>query len=177
MIYFFHYFGVSGRGSTTAPVPDSCGDEMPYKDKTKRLAMVSRIRRANLPKYAAKQKQYYIDNPGIYLRNVCKARAKKLGVPFNLTANDFEIPEFCLVLGIKLERGEKGFHDNAPSVDRLLPELGYVKGNIAIISFRANRLKGNASVEELFKLANWVKTQVGEREVAESQLSLTEVLA
>jgi len=139
---------------------------MPYKDKEMRLEMTRKHRKAYLPKYAAKQKQYYIDNPGVYLRNVCKSRAKKLGVPFNLTAEDFIIPEFCPVLGIKIERGTKGFHDNAASVDRLIPELGYVKGNITIICFRANRLKGNATAEELFKVANWVSEQVSAREAA-----------
>lgn len=132
---------------------------MPYKSKEMRLEMTRRTRQKYLPKYAAKQKQYYIDNPGVYLRNVCKARAKKLGVPFNLTAEDFTIPDVCPVLGIKIERGTKGFHDNAASVDRLIPELGYVKGNINIVSFRANRLKGNATSEEIFKIAHWVRKE------------------
>lgn len=132
---------------------------MPYKDPAVQYEWQSSHRKKNLKKYADKQKQYYIDNPGIYLRNVCKARAKLLGVPFNLTAEDFEIPEFCPVLGIKIERGTKGFHDNAASVDRLYPELGYTKGNIQIISFRANRLKGNATAEELMKIAVWVAEQ------------------
>jgi hypothetical protein len=138
---------------------------MPYADKEKQNEFQRKRRKKFLPQYAERQKQYYIDNPGIYLRNVCKARAKKLEVPFNLTAEDFDIPEFCPVLGIKIERGTKGFHDNAASVDRLRPELGYTKGNIKIISFRANRLKGNATAEELMKLAVWVAEQYVEKEL------------
>lgn len=78
-------------------------------------------------------------------------RAKKLGVPFNLTENDISIPEHCPVLGIRLQRHKgRGKHaDNSPSVDRIVPELGYVAGNIRVISNRANLLKSNASVEEL----------------------------
>lgn len=130
---------------------------MPYKDKDKQLAFQRQRRKKHLPEYAERQKQYYIDNPGIYLRNVCKARAKKLGVPFNLTAEDFIIPDICPVLGILISRGTKGFHDNAASVDRNVPELGYTKGNITIISFRANRLKGNATWEEILKVARYAK--------------------
>lgn len=100
---------------------------MPFLDKEYQKEWMREHRRKNLTQYAEKQKKYYVDNPGIYLRNVCKTRAKKLNVPFNLTAEDFDIPEFCPVLGIKIERGTKGFHDNAASVDRLRPELAIPK--------------------------------------------------
>lgn len=116
-------------------------------------------RKKKWAKYARKQKEYYNDNLGIYLRNVCKARAKKLGVPYRLTPEDFVIPSHCPVLGIELRRGTKGFHDDAPSVDRIIPELGYTKGNIAIISWKANRIKSNATCEEIQKLAAWLQAQ------------------
>lgn len=132
---------------------------MPYKDPEQELEKVRRHRRNNLPKYAARQKQYYIDNPGVYLRNVCKSRAKKLGLEFNLTPEDFIIPEFCPIFGVKLERGGKGYHENSPSVDRLDPKKGYVKGNISIISFRANRIKADASAKELRIIADWMDAQ------------------
>lgn len=38
---------------------------------------------------------------------------------------------------------------NDPSVDRIIPELGYTKGNVRVISNRANLLKNNASIEEI----------------------------
>jgi hypothetical protein len=132
---------------------------MPYKDPEQEREKVRRHRRNNKPKYAARQKQYYIDNPGTYLRNVCKSRAKKLGLEFNLEPEDFIIPEYCPIFGVKLERGGKGYHENSPSVDRLDPNLGYVKGNISIISFRANRIKADANPEELRKIADWIDLQ------------------
>lgn len=69
-----------------------------------------------------------------------KKRAKKENLPFDLDPSDLaNIPDQCPVLGIpliktKLER--LGATDNAPSVDKFIPELGYVKSNIHIISYR-----------------------------------------
>lgn len=93
--------------------------------------------------------------------NALKCRAKKEGIPFSITLEDLEIPETCPVLGIKLlnwgGNGVLDSKDNSPSVDRLLPDLGYVRGNIHIISQRANRIKHNASLEEVLKLYEWMK--------------------
>jgi len=53
------------------------------------------------------------------------------------------VPEFCPVLGIKIVPGRQGkgkaTEDNSPSLDKFIPEKGYVPGNIAVISWRANR--------------------------------------
>lgn len=81
-----------------------------------------------------------------------KNRAKRLGIPFDLERTDISIPDFCPVLGIELiYRGGvgSGYHANSPSLDRIKPSLGYVKGNVRVISARANLLKNDASVEEL----------------------------
>lgn len=130
---------------------------MPYKDPEMNREKVRRHRKKNLTKYAARQKKYYVEHPEIYLLNACKQRAKKNGLPFNLTKEDFVIPDVCPVFGTPFERGVKSFHDNAPSCDRIRPELGYVKGNVAIISFRANRMKQQATSAELFRLAEWLQ--------------------
>ena len=58
----------------------------------------------------------------------------------------------CPVLGIPLVIGEGACSDNSPSIDRIIPELGYVKGNIKVISRRANRIKNDATPDELFKV-------------------------
>ena len=85
----------------------------------------------------------------------CKYRAKQAGLPFNLTKDDIAIPEFCPVLGIKLrqmsidEEPKRGYHPSAPSLDRIIPKLGYVKGNVRVISARANLLKNDATISEL----------------------------
>ena len=82
-----------------------------------------------------------------------KHRCKKTGVPFNLETSDIVIPSHCPVLGIKLiahVKGKaKGYNPEAVSVDRIDPKGGYLKGNVRIISARANLLKSNATLEEL----------------------------
>lgn len=85
-----------------------------------------------------------------------KHRAKKLCLPFNLDYDDIVIPETCPVLGIKLDDDCSKQSRNSPSLDRIIPELGYVKGNVQVISWQANTMKNNASIEELTAFANWV---------------------
>lgn len=88
-------------------------------------------------------------NPKQYMITRCKSRAKKKRLPFDLTVEDFTIPDTCPVLGIPLsmQRGYKT--DNSPSLDRLVPAKGYTKGNVFVISDRANRIKSDATAEEL----------------------------
>lgn len=84
-------------------------------------------------------------------------RAHRKNIPFNISHDDVVMPEKCPLLGILLQR-QKGrlFHDSSPSLDRIKPELGYVKGNIQVISFRANRIKCNATLDELETIVqNW----------------------
>jgi hypothetical protein len=86
-----------------------------------------------------------------HLFHNAKKRAKLKGVPFEITKDDIIIPEVCPILGVKLERGAGAgnYIDTSPSLDRIVPELGYVPGNVAVISMRANRIKNDATAEEL----------------------------
>lgn len=86
-----------------------------------------------------------------------KQRATKLNLPFNLTLDDVSIPEKCPIFGTILEISTKIAKDNSPSLDRIIPNLGYVKGNVIVISYRANVLKRDASPDELMKLALFYK--------------------
>jgi hypothetical protein len=80
-----------------------------------------------------------------------KKRAKKNGTKFTLTVNDIpEIPEYCPVLNIKIKANTISAPlDSSPSLDRINPKRGYVAGNIRIICNRANRIKSDATVDEL----------------------------
>lgn len=96
-------------------------------------------------------------NPKVQLLVNARVRSRSAKVPFDLTVDDFEIPEFCPVFGVHLRYGTTKDHNNAPSLDRIIPELGYVKGNIAVISHRANYIKNSGTVEEHRKIANWIE--------------------
>lgn len=78
-----------------------------------------------------------------------KNRALEKGVPFSLTREDIEYVETCPLLEIPLN-WEGGPRDkNTPSLDRIIPEKGYVKGNVRIISNLANMMKSYANSEEI----------------------------
>lgn len=96
-------------------------------------------------------------DPRVGLVISARVRAKKHNVPCDLHYTDLTIPEFCPILGIRLEVGTKEMHDASPSLDRIIPALGYVKGNIGIMSFRANRFKSDATSGELRALAEWIE--------------------
>lgn len=82
-----------------------------------------------------------------------RKRAISLNLPFNIEPEDIVIPEICPVLDITLSA--KGSRNNRPSLDRKIPELGYVIGNIFVISFRANRIKSDASPFELRRVLEY----------------------
>lgn len=86
-----------------------------------------------------------------------KYRAKQSGIPFALSEGDFDIPTHCPALGLKLRRRHR---DLAPSLDRLVPELGYVRGNVVVVSNRANRMKNDATVSEMEALAGFYRVHI-----------------
>jgi hypothetical protein len=91
-----------------------------------------------------------------YLLSRSFSRAKRLGLEFNITAEDITIPERCPVLGLKLASNSG---DASPSVDRMDSTKGYVKGNVRVISWRANNLKSDATLVELIALGQYAATQ------------------
>lgn len=93
-----------------------------------------------------------------YLLCLCKARAKRLGIPFNITEDDLKIPSVCPALGIPLVNFTgRGPRDGSATVDRINPSRGYVKGNVAVISNLANRIKNNANATDILKVGRWLK--------------------
>lgn len=105
-------------------------------------------------------------NPKHYLIRNAKARAKAKGLNFNLEESDISIPDVCPILGIKLSkvRGNSIDSDKAssPSLDKIIDKLGYVKGNVQVISYRANTLKNNATIAELEKVLDYLKSVQGQ---------------
>lgn len=85
-----------------------------------------------------------------------KRRAKLQGLPFSIRIDDIVIPEICPVLGIPICVGLPPNSPNLPSLDKFIPELGYVPGNIFVISLRANSLKRDATLKELLSVCEWM---------------------
>lgn len=94
------------------------------------------------------------------LWKAAKARATKRGLPFSITPDDVVIPDRCPVLGIPLVRNvSRGPSDSSPSLDRKVCELGYVPGNVIIMSWRANRIKNDGTTAEVRAIADWMEAE------------------
>ncbi len=102
-------------------------------------------------------KTYKSKYPKRYLLNAAKGRAKKNGIPFDLTEEDIEIPKICPIFKKPFVYTIGGRHDFTPSLDRVDNTKGYVKENVIVISWKANDLKSNATIKELIMLANFYK--------------------
>ena len=86
-------------------------------------------------------------------------RAASKRFDFNITIDDIHIPEYCPVLGMKLEYSlGSGGKDCSPSIDRIDSSKGYIKGNIQIISSKANRIKTDATLDDIEKLYIFMKS-------------------
>lgn len=90
--------------------------------------------------------------------NAKKAHAKAEGIDFGLVFEDIPWPTFCPALGEPLayEWG-RGVSDWSPSFDRLNRLLGYVPGNVLIVSHKANSIKNNGTVEDLERVASFYR--------------------
>ena len=82
-----------------------------------------------------------------------KRRAESDALPFDLDPTEITIPDRCPVFGWPLEIGDGASQDTSPSLDKLDPAKGYVQGNVWVISHLANRIKNNATLEQLEAVA------------------------
>lgn len=112
----------------------------------------------NSVKYRQKAIERNHNNPHGVLYWNAFTRAKKLCIPFSIDKNDIVIPDRCPILDIPLEKSFGKMSDNSPSLDRVIPSLGYIKGNVRVISFRANRLKSDCSIDELKKILAYMES-------------------
>jgi hypothetical protein len=126
--------------------------------KSCHAARARAYREANPETVAATYRAYYKANPEQRMLWNAKKRAKNNNLEFNLSLEDIQIPERCPILGITLERGNTHTNrDSSPSLDKILPEKGYVKGNVQVISDLANRMKSNATFAQMVMLGKWAE--------------------
>jgi hypothetical protein len=108
------------------------------------------------------------------LLQALKDRARRRGYDSDLEVSDIpDVPNICPVLGIPILKYRKwsegkgkgkgrNRHDSSPTIDRLDSNLPYLKkyrNNLAVISWRANKLKSDATIDELIKLSQYVQTR------------------
>ena len=112
-------------------------------------------------KKAAQAAWYASNRKMAKMRNMlhrAKKRAKIKALAFTLKMVDLGDPvEKCPVLGLTLNWDHAGLPaGDSPSLDRIDNSLGYVRGNVMIISHRANMIKCDATAEEVQAVAAWM---------------------
>jgi hypothetical protein len=110
--------------------------------------------------YSQMQKNWRDRNKIACRIRAIRHRAKKNGTPFSITKEDVIVPSTCPILGIPLFYSHEDHSPNSPSIDRIIPDKGYVPGNIQVISMRANTIKHNATFLELVRVGEWAKAQI-----------------
>ena len=115
----------------------------------------------------ANRRKHYRNHPESRMLMAAKQRAENQGLEFNLTIDDIVIPDKCPLLEVPFVAGEKGNYEYTPSLDRIDPTKGYIKGNVWVITKRANTMKNSATREELLKFADNIYKYFGDNDIVQ----------
>lgn len=82
-------------------------------------------------------------------------RAKKRGLDFNLILADLGTSTYCAVTGVEFDMTRSFRQGNifVPSLDRVDPSLGYVRGNVRMVCHGYNLAKHTGTDADVLKLA------------------------
>lgn len=111
----------------------------------------------NRGKQAARNRRLRKENPGQAMWRRAKCRSKERGIEFSLTVDDIKIVDTCPVLGIPLVYDSPSQCPNSASLDRTDSTKGYIPGNVAVISWRANNIKNDGTAEEHQAVADYLR--------------------
>jgi len=122
---------------------------------------IKRYRENHRDQIAERRLKKHRSDPAKTLWSRAKWRAKSRGVEFSLNIDDIHVPELCPVLGIRLEAGGRGrgyaLIWNSPTIDRFDNTRGYTPDNIRVISWRANSLKADATIQEMEAVLKYMR--------------------
>lgn len=105
-------------------------------------------------------REHYRNHPVEGLLRRAVARARRKGLPCTITIADLTpLPTHCPVFGFELTRGNGQQDPTAFSLDRIDNTLGYVPGNVVVISYLANRLKNDGTAAQHEQIARWMRAQ------------------
>lgn len=136
------------------------------KDRIKKRQ--AEYQKANRPEMNRRNRIYdkttlrnkYLETPALYLWKAAKKRSVVSKIDFNIEVEDIEVPDICPILGVPIEI-LTGKHYNGCSLDRIDNTKGYIKGNVAVLSRRANRLKSDMSLEEARAVLAYMEKHLG----------------
>lgn len=131
-----------------------------HENKEKIAESKKRYRKENITEIKQKEKRRYKTNCIDYILRNIKKKCIDKNIPYTITKEDIIIPEKCPILGIDIIVGSESLWENSPSIDRLVPELGYTKENVRIISRRANTIKNCGTAAEHRMIADWMDKEL-----------------
>jgi hypothetical protein len=108
----------------------------------------------------SRYKKYKKESYFLYKSTRARSRSQSLHIPFDLDAEYLESiwTDTCPISEQPLDPNADRESESAPELDRLVPELGYTRGNVTFMSRKMNRIKNNVSVQELEQLLDWMKS-------------------
>ena len=163
---------VCGHCKVDKPLTDytknnAAGDGLQSKCRPCDVAYQAKRRVENPQKRRDYEKQYLNNRRQDFdfrlnmLLNASKQRARNKNREHTITVEDikaiYPTDGCCPIFGMKLEFNTAGFRETSPSIDRIDSTKGYTPDNIQIISWKANRVKGYATLQELEMLVAYLQ--------------------
>lgn len=128
-------------------------------------------------KYLQQKREEFLRSYIKHMLHSSKKRAEEKGIEFNISEEDIIIPKICPILEVPLVIGTRDNYEYSPSIDRIDNSKGYIKGNVMIISKKANSMKNSASLSELKMFCkNILRYSLNSREFESTELENKESL-
>lgn len=118
------------------------------KNKKKMLRAVKQYYQRNKERIRATTKEAHRADPRVAMYKAAQVRAKAKKMLFTLSLNDIVIPSHCPILGIPIVVGDGFRCHGSPSLDRVDPKKAYTPDNCRVISFKANTIKNDGTIED-----------------------------
>jgi len=113
---------------------------------------------------------YHREHPYDRMFNRIKSRAKHKKLPMDIDAayikEIWPDDDTCPALGIKFKVGVGQQIDSSPSLDRIVPKLGYIKDNVQIVCNLANKIMTDATPDQVIKVGYYFKKIVEKKNAA-----------
>lgn len=155
----------SSRVRTPSPTTKDTDKKVPtlyYRSECKACSLLS-INKSKYCSPEARRNQHRKDSRKVMLVHA-RSRAKKNNQCFNIDYEDVIVPEMCPLLNIPIFVNDKKVGPNSPTIDRIVCEKGYSKGNVMVISQKANNAKNNLTLAELELLVENLKRVLDKEE-------------
>lgn len=141
----------------------ACGCDI--NDETRGASQPARCKPCTSKYVRQGQLKAQAENPFLHISRVKKSQCKRRGIVYTLNEQYLrnlweEQGGKCAALGIPLDLSGRGkMNDTKASLDRIVPEKGYIQGNVKWLSVVANRVKNNVTDPAVFEgVAEYVRS-------------------